>query len=212
LYKVKEQYLICASPERYIQNTHNTIISQPIKGTIKRDITNKQHDEQLKLALRSNKKEISENVMVVDLVRNDLSKICEASTVTVPELMQVYTFPQLHHLISTIKGQLKERISFKQIIEATFPMGSMTGAPKHSVVQLINEFETGSRGIFAGTVGYISPNNHFDFNVIIRSILYNATSKYLSYWVGSGITIYSNPTDEYNECLLKAKAIEKTLS
>jgi para-aminobenzoate synthetase component I len=211
LYKYQDQYLICASPERYIKKTATTLISQPIKGTIKRNLENKEIDQQLIVQLKNDAKEVSENVMVVDLVRNDLSKIAKRKSVLVPELLKVYSFPQVHHLISTISAEIENSTSFVEIIKASFPMGSMTGAPKKRVLQLINSYEKTRRGLFSGSIGYIKPNGDFDFNVVIRSILYNSESKYLQYLVGSGITIYSNAENEYDECLLKAKAIEKVL-
>jgi para-aminobenzoate synthetase component 1 len=210
-YKCNDKYLLCASPERYLKKEGNSIISQPVKGTAKRNFTNADEDVYNKKNLVASSKDQSENVMVVDLVRNDLSKICIEGTVTVEELFGVYTFPQVHQMISTIKGELKESIRFADILKATFPMGSMTGAPKKSVMELIEKYEQTKRGIFSGAVGYITPQKDFDFNVVIRSIMYNATKKYLSYEVGSGITFYSKAENEYEECLLKAKAIEKVL-
>jgi para-aminobenzoate synthetase component 1 len=212
LYRLNDKYLLCASPERFLQKTGNKLISQPIKGTIKRDLLNASADETLKEALKDSQKEQSENVMVVDLVRNDLSKICKEDSVKVEELFGVYTFPQVHHLVSTVSGELQDNTSFSGILEACFPMGSMTGAPKHRVMQLIDHYEAQSRGIFSGCVGYFKPNGDFDFNVVIRSIMYNATEKYLSYQVGSGITFYSDPEKEWEECLLKAEAIKAVLS
>lgn len=209
-YKLHDKYLMCASPERYLKKKGNEIISQPIKGTIKRN-SESENDEVNKHLLYESKKDRSENVMVVDLVRNDLSKICKDGSVQVEELFGIYTFPQLHQMISTVKGELKEGIDFADIIRATFPMGSMTGAPKRSVMQLIEKYEQAKRGIFSGAVGYIDPNGDFDFNVVIRSIMYNASSEYLSYQVGSGITFYSDAEAEFEECLLKAKAIEKVI-
>jgi para-aminobenzoate synthetase component 1 len=147
--------------------------------------------------------------MVVDLVRNDLSKVCEEGTVQVDELFGIYSFPQVHQMISTISGKLKNNISFSEIIRATFPMGSMTGAPKRRVMQLIEQYETTKRGIFSGAVGYISPDGDFDFNVVIRSIMYNKSSGYLSFQTGSAITFYSDPQAEWEECLLKAEAMKK---
>ncbi len=149
--------------------------------------------------------------MVVDLMRNDLSKICKENSVTVEELFGIYTFPQLHQMISTIAGELKDDMELADILKATFPVGSMTGAPKKRVMELIEKYEHTKRGIFSGAVGYITPEKDFDFNVVIRSIMYNQTNKYLSYQVGSGITFYSNAAEEYDECLLKAKAIEEVL-
>lgn len=209
-YKLHDKYLMCASPERYLKRKGNEIISQPIKGTIKRS-KESENDELNKQQLLDSKKDRSENVMVVDLVRNDLSKICKDGSVQVEELFGIYTFPQLHQMISTVKGELKDEIDFSDIIRATFPMGSMTGAPKRSVMQLIEKYEQTKRGIFSGAVGYIDPNSDFDFNVVIRSIMYNSTNEHLSYQVGSGITFYSNAESEFEECLLKAKAIEKVL-
>ena len=150
--------------------------------------------------------------MVVDLVRNDLSKICAEASVEVDELFGVYSFPRVHQMISSISGNLKPGVSLSDIITATVPMGSMTGAPKYRVMELIDQYECSGRGIFSGSVGYIDPDFNFDFNVVIRSILYNTSNKYLSYQVGSGITFYSEPEKEWEECLLKGEAIKKVLS
>lgn len=150
--------------------------------------------------------------MIVDLMRNDLSKICEPKSITVEELFGVYSFPQVHQLISTISGTVAADMGFLKIIEATFPMGSMTGAPKQRVLQLIEQYEPTARGIFSGAVGYISPGGDFDFNVVIRSMMYNETAAYLSYQVGSGITFYSDAEQEWDECLLKASAMKKVLA
>jgi para-aminobenzoate synthetase component 1 len=212
LYRLHDRYLLCASPERFICKKGLRISSQPMKGTIKRDLSNKSEDEKLKEELKASAKDQSENVMVVDLVRNDLSRICNDGSVKVDELFGIYSYPQVHQMISTINGELKEDILFSEIIEATFPMGSMTGAPKYRVMQLIDEYEEGARGIFSGSVGYVDENGDFDFNVVIRSMMYNASSKYLSYQVGSGITFYSDPEMEWEECLLKGQAIKKVLT
>ena len=179
---------------------------------MKRNLQDRAEDEALKLRLRESTKEQSENVMIVDLVRNDLSQICEQGSVVVEELFGIYSFPQVHQMISTIGGEMKQGIDFPQILKALYPMGSMTGAPKHRVMELIDEFEPQSRGIFSGSVGYIDPSGNFDLNVVIRSIMYNSTEKFLSYQVGSGITFYSDAEKEWEECLLKAEAIKKVLS
>jgi len=210
-YKENDAHLICASPERWLKKLGDKIISQPIKGTVKREPFNTTKDEALKKALSLSSKDRSENVMVVDLVRNDFSMVCKAGTVKVDELFGIYSFPQVHQMISTISGQLMEEVGIKELVETGFPMGSMTGAPKKKVMELIHQYESIERGIFSGAVGYINPNKDFDFNVVIRSLLYNSQNKYLSYLVGSGITIYSNPELEYEECLLKASAMEKVL-
>ncbi len=211
-YKINHHHLLCASPERYFKKEGNTIITQPIKGTIKRNITNKTLDNSLQQTLYNSQKDRSENVMIVDLMRNDLSKICTKGSVKVDELYGIYTFPQVHQMISTISGNLLPQINFADILQTTFPMGSMTGAPKKRVLELTEQYEQTKRGIYSGTVGYIAPNGNADFNVVIRSLVYNALNKYLNYQVGGGITFYSNAVAEYEECLLKAAAMKKVFS
>lgn len=211
LYKVNNRYCICASPERYLKKTGTKIISQPIKGTSKRDLQNRENDLANKQFLAANDKERSENVMVVDLVRNDLSKICKEGSVKVDELFGIYSFPQVHQMISTVSGELNENTSWVDAVKATFPMGSMTGAPKKRVMELIEQYEQAKRGLFSGSIGYIKPDGDFDFNVVIRSIFYNAANKYLSFQAGSAITFYSDAEKEYEECLLKAEAIKNVL-
>ncbi|WP_018613260.1 anthranilate synthase component I family protein [Segetibacter koreensis] len=210
-YRLNNKYLLCASPERYIKKEGENILSQPIKGTAKRGV-NDEEDRQIKQALLNSKKDRKENIIVVDLVRNDLSRICEKGSVHVEELCAVYTFPGVHQLISTVKGKLRADAGFGDIIKSTFPMGSMTGAPKKRVMQLIEEYEQTKRGIYSGTVGYITPAKDFDFNVVIRSIMYNDEKKYVSYQVGGAITFESDPESEYEECIVKAAAITQILS
>ncbi len=187
------------------------MISQPIKGTCKRGST---EGENLKLieGLKNDPKERSENVMIVDLVRNDLSRIAVKGSVNVDELCGVYPFKQVNQMVSTISCSVNNDVNFVDIIRATFPMGSMTGAPKVSAMKLIEKYERTKRGIFSGAVGYVDPQGNFDFNVIIRSLLYNKKRRYLSFTVGGAITSQSNPENEYNECLLKANAIEQVLT
>jgi para-aminobenzoate synthetase component 1 len=211
-YRNDNSFVLCASPERFLTRKGKKLISQPIKGTIQRDLADKVRDEQLRESLRLSQKEQAENVMVVDLVRNDLARICQPASVAVEELFGIYSFPQVHQMISTVSGELREDASFSQILEATFPMGSMTGAPKRSVMRLIDKYEPSARGIFSGSIGYKAPNGDFDFNVVIRSILYNQSAGVLSYQVGSGITFYSDAEKEWEECMLKAAAIRKVLS
>ncbi len=211
LYRMKDQWLICASPERYLKKEGYNILSQPIKGTSIRINGDNTRDDLSKKELYNSAKDRSENVMVVDLVRNDLAKICEEGSVVVDELYGIYSFPQVHQMISTVSGKLKNDISFSEIIKATFPMGSMTGAPKKRVMELIEEFELTKRGVFSGALGYIDPSGNFDFNVVIRSILFNETSGYLSFPAGSGITFYSDPEKEWEECLMKVNAMKKVL-
>lgn len=208
--KCDDKYLMSATPERFIQKMGEKLISQPIKGTIKRGET-QEEDERLKKQLFNDVKERSENVMIVDLVRNDLSKIANRGTVNVDELCGIYTFPQVHQMISTVSGKVDKEITFDEIIKATFPMGSMTGAPKIRAMELIEEYEETKRGLYAGTVGYIDPNGDFDLNVVIRSLQYNETTNYISFIVGGAITALSDPQKEYEECLLKAKAMLEVL-
>jgi para-aminobenzoate synthetase component 1 len=210
-YRVKDQWLLCASPERFLEKKGDKILSQPIKGTSKRIVNDTQLDDQSRDELGRSAKDRSENVMVVDLVRNDLAKVCAEGSVKVDELFGIYSFPQVHQMISTISGDLKKNISFSAIIRAVFPMGSMTGAPKKRVMELIEEYEATRREIFSGATGYIAPNGDFDFNVVIRSIMYNAGSQYLSFQAGSGITFNSDPQQEWEECLLKGEAMKKVL-
>ena len=195
--------LLCTSPERFIQKKGNKIISQPIKGTIKRG-ANSTEDEEHKTWLRASKKEQAENIMIVDLVRNDLSRLAEKASVQVTELCELHTFKTLHHLVSTVEAQLPSDITFTEILAATFPMGSMTGAPKISAVQHMEKIEMLDRGLYSGTFGVIEPNGNFDFNVIIRSAIYNKEKKQTTIKVGSAITHASNAEAEYDECLLKA--------
>ena len=217
-YRLDNKYCCCASPERYLNKTGNKVFSQPIKGTSKRDLVNKQVDEERKQYLLQSAKEKSENVMVVDLVRNDLSRICIPGSVKVEELFGLYSFPQVHQMISTVSGELPADADPIDVIKATFPMGSMTGAPKIRVMELIEEYEQTKRGLFSGAIGYFKPGDgttartvDFDFNVVIRTLLYNAEKEYLSFQTGSGITFYCDAEKEYEECVLKAAAIKTSL-
>ncbi len=208
--KMEHQYLLSASPERYIKKEGTKIISQPIKGTAKRLIS-KIDDAKIASDLERDQKERSENVMIVDLVRNDLSKTAKIGTVKVEELCKVYSFKQVHQMISTVVSEIDEKTHPIDVLQSTFPMGSMTGAPKVSAMKIIEDLEETKRGLYSGTVGYFTPNGDFDFNVVIRSILYNEEKKYISYSVGGAITAKSIPEKEYEECLLKAKAMKFVL-
>ena len=205
-YKYNDKHLISASPERYIQKNDNTIISQPIKGTSKRR-NNTIEDKEAITALQNSVKERAENIMIVDLVRNDLSRIPNSKNTKVEELCGIYSFKHVHQMISTISADLDDNTSFTDILKATFPMGSMTGAPKVSSMNLIEKYEKTKRGLFSGSVGYINPDGDFDFNVIIRSLLYNSKNNYLSLSTGGAITYLCNAEDEYQESLLKAEAV-----
>ncbi|NNF81987.1 MAG: aminodeoxychorismate synthase component I [Flavobacteriaceae bacterium] len=205
-----DHYLLSASPERFLKKEGSKVISQPIKGTAKRS-ENKDEDEALKQKLAKDPKERSENIMIVDLVRNDLSRVAVKGSVQVDELCKVYTFDQVHQMISTVVGEVQQDVDPVDIIRSCFPMGSMTGAPKISAMKIIEELEDAKRGLYSGAVGYFSPNGDFDFNVVIRSILYHQTNQYISYSVGGAITARSIPVSEYEECLVKAKAMRMVL-
>jgi len=209
-FKNHKQFLLSASPERYLRKENDKIISQPIKGTAKRH-EDSDEDEKIKQELISNEKERSENIMIVDLVRNDLSRTASKGCVEVEELCGAYSFKQVHHLISTVISKVEIDKSPIEIIKTTFPMGSMTGAPKISAMQIIEDLEETKRGLYSGAIGYFTPENDFDFNVVIRSILYNEENNYVSFSVGSAITSLSIPEKEYEECLLKAKAMREVL-
>ncbi|WP_224483053.1 aminodeoxychorismate synthase component I [Robertkochia aurantiaca] len=208
--RLRDRYLISASPERYLRKKGEQILSQPIKGTARR-ASNAAEDLMLVEALGRDLKERSENVMIVDLVRNDLSRVAVKGSVEVEELCRIYTFEQVHQMISTVKGRVLKDTDPLDIIRATFPMGSMTGAPKISAMKIIEELEETKRGLYSGAVGYFTPEGDFDFNVIIRSILYNAAKRYVSFSVGSAITARATPENEYEECLVKAKAMREVL-
>lgn len=210
-YRLHERYLACSSPERFIRKEGSAVISQPIKGTSRKD-ADPVKDRQLQQDLLNSAKERAENVMVVDLVRNDLSRTAMQGTVEVTELFGIYSFAHVHHMISTVAAQLSPGTSFTEVLRNAFPMGSMTGAPKIRVMQLIEQYEQTRRGLYSGAVGYITPAGDFDFNVVIRSMLYNANNRYLSFQTGSAITFYSDPEKEWEECLLKAAAMEKTIN
>lgn len=209
-YRLDEKFLMSASPERFLKKIGDKLISQPIKGTAPRGV-NDNEDEAIKRQLFNDPKERAENIMIVDLVRNDLSRSAQKGSVHVEELCGIYTFPQVHQMISTVVSKLNEDIHFVEAIKRAFPMGSMTGAPKVSAMKLIEKYESTKRGVYSGAVGYITPQGDFDFNVVIRSILYDAVSDYLSFMVGGAITMQSEPEKEYDECILKAKAILEVL-
>ena len=209
-FKNNKQFLLSASPERYLKKQGQDLISQPIKGTAKRFL-DVEKDELAKKLLAEDPKERSENIMITDLVRNDLSHTAQRGSVKVPELCKVYSFLQVHQMITTVTSKLDPQYSAIEAIKKSFPMGSMTGAPKISAMKIIEELEETKRGLYSGAVGYFTPDGDFDFNVVIRSILYNQKNKYISFSVGSAITSLSVPKKEYEECLLKAKAMREVL-
>ena len=210
LMKAGPCYFIGASPERFLMKKGRTLLSQPMKGTAPRGETQVKDDQEMEnLAL--NEKERSENIMITDLVRNDLSRIAKKASVSVSELCRVYRFKNVHQMISSISCELRSGVSFTDILQATFPMGSMTGAPKISAMRLIDRYEGTGRGLYSGAFGSISSSGDLDLSVAIRSIFYNEQKKYLSFMVGSAITAGSEPEREYEECMLKAKTMIEAL-
>jgi para-aminobenzoate synthetase component 1 len=209
-FKWKDNYILCATPERFLAKRGDKLISQPIKGTAKRGSTLAEDERNIQ-ELRNHTKELQENVMIVDLVRNDLTRSARQGTVKAEELYSISSFRHVHQMISTIVCELREDISPVQAIKNTFPMGSMTGAPKISAMQLMEEYEQSRRGVYSGAIGYFSPDDDFDFNVVIRTLLYSKANKYLSFHAGSAITYHADAEKEYEECLLKAQAILEVL-
>ena len=209
-FKLRHKYVLCATPERFLAKRGSKLISQPIKGTAKRGATMAE-DEALINELRNHSKELQENVMIVDLVRNDLTLSAKPGTVRTEELYGIYSFAHVHQMISTVVCELAEDVTAVQAIKNSFPMGSMTGAPKISAMRLMEQYEQSRRGLYSGAIGYFSPDGDFDFNVVIRTLLYNETNRYLSFHAGSAITYYADAEKEYEECLLKARAILEVL-
>ena len=208
--KYEEKYLLCTSPERFLRKEKNKLISQPIKGTIRRGAT-PEEDEILKSELENDVKERAENVMIVDLVRNDLTRSAKTGTIKVEELFKIYSFENVNQMISTITAALADEVHPVDAIRNAFPMGSMTGAPKVMAMELIEQYEETKRGLYSGAVGYFTPEMDFDFNVVIRSILYNSNIPYLSFQVGGAITYDSVPEKEFEETLLKAENLKRAL-
>ncbi|MBX7050632.1 MAG: anthranilate synthase component I family protein [Flavobacteriales bacterium] len=209
--RIGDLHLMCGSPERYLARKGNVVISQPIKGTIRRGKT-EEEDARLKQELSNSPKEKAENIMIVDLVRNDLSRSAKKGSVVVEKLLEVQSFKTVHHLVSTVTAEMEPDVSFGRLICDTFPMGSMTGAPKVRAMELIDQYEYSARGLYSGTVGFITPEGDFDFNVVIRSLIYDKNQSKLIFSVGGAITAGCNPEAEYDECLLKAEALLKALS
>lgn len=209
LVKLKDEFILCASPELFLKKTGALLISKPIKGTARRS-TDAAEDDILKQQLQASLKERTENVMAVDVARNDLSILAAKGSVTVPKLFDVETFKTVHQLVSTVQCELKANLSFEEILKASFPMASMTGAPKFSAMNLIAETEQFTRGYYSGAMGFVKEND-FELAVIIRSIFYNGSTKKLHFAVGGAITHLCDAEKEYEECLLKAKAMVEAL-
>lgn len=210
-YQLDDRYALCASPERYLTKKGPKLISQPIKGTLKR-LSDPKLDQEAVAEFITNPKELRENIMITDLVRNDLSIVAARDSVQVQELCALKSYAHVHQLVTTIKAELKADLDPVDALKATFPMGSMTGVPKIRALQLMENYEDHKRGLYSGTIGYFTPEGDFDFNVVIRTLLYNSSNKYLSLSVGGALTSTANARDEYQECLLKAESLRTVLS
>lgn len=211
LFKAKHQWLVSASPERFLKKTDSQLIAQPIKGTVQRG-GNEQEEAINRKKLLSSEKERAENLMITDLTRNDLARVSKTGSVRVEELFGIYPLPRVFQMISTVSSELTPEVTFREIIQATFPMGSMTGAPKISTMGIIEREESFRRGWFSGAFGWIDEDGDFDFSVVIRSIIADLEMKKLYFGVGSAITIDASAEQEYEECALKAQAILELLS
>jgi para-aminobenzoate synthetase component 1 len=207
---INGQYILSASPERFLKKAGDMLIAQPIKGTMRRD-ADPALDEQLKHQLKHSEKEMAENMMIIDLMRNDLGRSAVAGSVKVPEMFEIYSYSHVHQMISTIEAKLRNDVHFIDAIKNAWPMGSMTGAPKIRVMEAIDHYEHSKRGMFSGSVGYISPDGDFDFSVLIRSIFYSDETRCLKFSAGSAITYDANPEYEYKECLLKIRSMREAL-
>lgn len=205
-YRFQNQYIMCSSPERFLSKVDNIIRTQPIKGTSPKS-ADEEEDLKHKTAMKNSIKERAEHIMIVDLSRNDLAKCSRINTVSVPELFGIYSFPFVHQMISTIQGELLPGLTFSQIWSNTYPMGSMTGAPKNIVVQHIQKYEVQQRKAYSGSLFYKMPNGDFDSNVVIRSFEYDADLQQLAFKVGSAITYDSIADQEWLELQWKSKSM-----
>lgn len=202
--KFKDTQVVCASPERFLRRTGTRVVSEPIKGTRPRSADPKM-DEEIRNELLSSEKERAENLMIVDLVRNDLSRIAQPGTVRVEHLFEIRSYTTVHQMVSTVSAQVESTTDPVEIIRNTFPMGSMTGAPKRRVMQAIETYENYKRGLYSGALGYIEPNGDFDFNVVIRTAILKQGQLY--YPVGGAITSDSKPQAEWEETWVKSRAL-----
>ncbi len=207
-FRFETLHLICASPERFLQKKGDQLCSQPIKGTAPRS-PNPTIDFANQSYLQTSEKEQAENVMIVDLTRHDLQRSSLPGSVSVPSLFEIQAFPQVFQMVSTVVSRLRPDLSPAEAIAHTFPPGSMTGAPKVMTMNMIDQFEPEGRGAYAGSLGYFTPEGDFDFNVIIRSLIYHQDEQKLSYHVGGAITHDSDPAQEFQETLHKAEAIRQ---
>lgn len=200
--------VLSSSPERFLKVDGKSIETSPIKGTRPRG-KNPEEDKRLKKELEQSEKDRSEHIMIVDLERNDLGKVCKYGTVRVKDEMDIQSFAQVHHMVSTVVGELKEGIGLMDIMKATFPGGSITGAPKVRAMEIIEELEPVKRGVYTGSIGYIGFNGKMDMNIAIRTLSVKDGNAFFS--VGGGIVADSDPKAEYQETLDKAKGMIEAL-
>ena len=208
-FKLSDQFIISSSPERFISIKDSLIETKPIKGTLKRLIDKNLDHEQINI-LKNDEKNIAENLMIVDLLRNDLSKCCELHSVKVTKLFDIESYTSVHHMVSTVVGTLNPKTTSIDILKACFPGGSITGAPKKRAMEIISELENRKRGIYCGSVGYFDGNNNMDTNICIRTI--TLTENKISFAAGGGIVYDSDPRDEYHESLEKVSVFIKYFS
>ncbi len=204
----KDFTVLSNSPERFLYRKGDYIETRPIKGTRKRH-SDETIDNCLVKALKDSEKDKAEHIMIVDLERNDLGKVCQKGTVNVKDLMRIESYANVHHMVSVISGKLKKDVDFVDCINATFPGGSITGAPKLRSMQIIDELEPVDRGIYCGSIGYIDNSGNFDFNIAIRTGIVYKNKLY--FYVGGGIVADSNPDEEFDETLIKARSFMTAL-
>lgn len=204
--RIGETEICCASPERFLTRLGTSIVSDPIKGTRARG-NSIMEDEQIARELTESAKDKAENLMIVDLVRNDFSIVCKPGSVNVEKLFEIQRFGTVHQMVSRIKGTLKDGISSEEVIAACFPMGSMTGAPKIKSMEIIELLENYKRGLYSGAIGFFKPDGDFNFNVVIRTAFINSGKIY--YATGGAITADSDPQMEWEETIVKARALGK---
>lgn len=209
LFNIPEVSIISSSPERFFCKKGNKIVSQPIKGTQKRNLENLKIDKKNAIKLQFSQKEITENTMIVDLARNDLSKIATVNSVKVEKLTEMKTFAHVHQLVSTISCKTKKHQPFSETLKSLYPAASMTGVPKKKCLELIEKYEKNSRKYYSGTIGYVCPKGNMDFSVNIRMFCQDKVEKTWTIGVGGAITFLSKIKKEYKETILKARPLLK---
>ena len=209
-YREADQFALCASPERFLAFDHDRVVGEPMKGTRPRS-ADPVEDERVRSELQHDRKERSENIMALDVMRNDLSRIASSGSVVVEELCAVRTYPNVHQMVSTVSARIREGSDAYMVLEAAFPMASMTGAPKESAMHLIREHEVAPRGLYSGSLGFFAPDGTGDLNVVIRTVLYNTITEIASLRTGSALTAQCDPEREWDECTVKARSVTHAL-